>query len=209
MDHRGLPSREKKRRYPVDLFRREIPVDQGPGKCQALHHGLRLVRGPLQRNQSWMFCLAPGLTDYRRRVQYQTYDVTRLLHPGANELTVQLADGWYPGKRWGLGHPKRLWTETKFLAQLELEYGDGSRCVVGSDGAWQWSNDGPLRFADNKDGEVVEAWRVPSYRGKARVTKHPVIPCASNNVPVTEHERFTRIFQLPLMGSCFWISTKT
>ena len=82
--------------------------------------------------------------------------------------------------------------------------------MVGSDGAWQWSNDGPLRFADNKDGEVVEAWRVPSYRGKARVTKHPVIPCASNNVDrLRSTNALPRIFQLPLMGSCFWISTKT
>ena len=75
--------------------------------------------------------------------------------------------------------------------------------------AWQWSNDGPLRFADNKDGEVVEAWRVPSYRGKARVTKHPVIPCASNNVPVTEHERFTPDISVAPNGKLLLDFTKT
>ena len=181
----------KKRRYPVDLFRREIPVDQGLVSARLYITACGLYEARCNGTKAGMFCLAPGLTDYRRRVQYQTYDVTRLLHPGANELTVQLADGWYRGSVGAWGIRNAYGTETKFLAQLELEYGDGSRCVVGSDGAWQWSNDGPLRFADNKDGEVVEAWRVPSYRGKARVTKHPVIPCASNNVPVTEHERFT------------------
>ena len=181
----------KKRRYPVDLFRREIPVDRGLVSARLYITACGLYEARCNGTKAGMFCLAPGLTDYRRRVQYQTYDVTRLLHPGANELTVQLADGWYRGSVGAWGIRNAYGTETKFLAQLELEYGDGSRCVVGSDGAWQWSNDGPLRFADNKDGEVVEAWRVPSYRGKARVTKHPVIPCASNNVPVTEHERFT------------------
>ena len=54
---------------------------------------------------------------------------------------------------------------------------------------WDWLNDGPIRFADNKDGEVVYANNVPSYQGKAKVTNHPVTPAASNNVPVTEHER--------------------
>lgn len=181
----------KKRRYPVDLFRRGIPVNQGLVSARLYITACGLYEARCNGTKAGMFCLAPGLTDYRRRVQYQTYDVTRLLHPGANELTVQLADGWYRGSVGAWGIRNAYGTETKFLAQLELEYGDGSRCVVGSDGAWQWSNDGPLRFADNKDGEVVEAWRVPSYRGKARVTKHPVIPCASNNVPVTEHERFT------------------
>lgn len=41
------------------------------------------------------FVLAPGVTDYRKRVQYQTYDVTALLLQGDNTLAFQLADGWY------------------------------------------------------------------------------------------------------------------
>ena len=31
---------------------------------------------------------------------------------------------------------------------------------------------------------------MPFYRGSAKETSHPVVPTASNNVPVTEHERF-------------------
>lgn len=41
------------------------------------------------------FVRAPGITDYRKRIQYQIYDVTTLLQDGKNALTVQLADGWY------------------------------------------------------------------------------------------------------------------
>lgn len=50
---------------------------------------------------------------------------------------------------------------------------------------------GPIRFADNKDGEIVDARMAPSYAGKAKVTSHSVTPSASNNVPVTEHEHLT------------------
>lgn len=135
------------------------------------------------------FVRAPGITDYRKRIQYQIYDVTTLLQDGENALTVQLADGWYRGSCGAWGLKNQYGTETKLLAQLELTHTDGSVQTVATDAGWDWSNDGPIRFADNKDGEVVYANNVPSYQGKAKVTNHPVTPAASNNVPVTEHER--------------------
>lgn len=133
--------------------------------------------------------LAPGITDYRKRVQYQTYDVTALVREGENELTVQLADGWYRGSTGAWGIRNQYGTVTKLLAQLELTRADGGVQTVCTDRSWDWSDDGPIRFADNKDGEVVDACRTPSYCHKARVTRHPVVPTASDNVPVTEHER--------------------
>ncbi len=76
------------------------------------------------------------------------------------------------------------------MAQLEITGQDGNICRIISDETWDWSNDGAIRFADNKDGEVVEAYRTPSYNRKAKLTKQKVIPSASNNVPLTEHETF-------------------
>lgn len=135
------------------------------------------------------FVRAPGITDYRKRVQYQTCDVTALLQDGENTLTVQLADGWYRGSCGAWGLKNQYGTETNLLAQLELTHTDGSVQTIATNEGWEWSNDGPIRFADNKDGENVNANNVPSYQGKAKVTSHPVTPTASNNVPVTEHER--------------------
>ncbi len=134
------------------------------------------------------FVLAPGYTDYRKRVQYQTYDVTELLHAGENVLTVQLADGWYRGSCGAWGLRNQYGTQTKLLAQLELTDAEGNLSRVCTDQSWQWSNDGPIRFADNKDGEEVDAGKTPSYCGVPRVCSHPVVPSASNNVPLTEHE---------------------
>lgn len=62
--------------------------------------------------------------------------------------------------------------------------------TIATDGSWDWSNNGPIRFADNKDGEIVDAGLAPSYSGKAQETAHNVVLTASNNVPVTEHEHF-------------------
>ena len=100
--------------------------------------------------------MAPGITDYRKRVQYQIYDVTDLLIEGDNELTVQLADGWY---REVVVHGEFAisMAPDKLLVQLELTYDDGNVQTIVTDESWQWSNDGTIRFADNKDGEIVDA----------------------------------------------------
>lgn len=121
----------------------------------------------------------------------QTYDVTELIQSGNNDFTVELADGWYRGSCGAWGLKNEYGTQTKLYAQLELIGTDGKITTVGTDGSWAWSNDGAIRFADNKDGEVVEADRRPTYNGKAKVTKCDVLPSSSNNVAVTEHERLS------------------
>ena len=180
----------KKKRYPVDCFRKVFTVRKNVRRARLYLTACGLYEAVLNGRRVGDFVLAPGHTDYRKRIQLQTYDVTALLKAGENELTVQLADGWYRGSCGAWGLTNQYGTETKLLAQLEYEYESGLRETVITDGSWQWSNDGPIRFADNKDGEIVEAWREPSYAGKARVTSCDVLPTASNNVPVTEHETF-------------------
>ena len=134
--------------------------------------------------------LTPGSTDYRKRIQYQVYDVTDLLRGGENAMTVELADGWYRGSNGGAGQTNTFGTQTKLLAQLELTLADGTTQTVCSDGSWAWSNDGPIRFADLKDGEIVDANREPSYSGSVRVVEEHAPLTASDNVPVLERERF-------------------
>ncbi|MGN0998468.1 MAG: family 78 glycoside hydrolase catalytic domain [Faecousia sp.] len=177
----------KKQRYPVDCFRKVFSIGTVK-KARLYATACGIYEGKLNGKRIGDFILAPGITDYRKRVQYQTYDVAELLQPGENELTFQLADGWYRGSCGAWGLKNQYGTQTKLLAQLELTMTDGSVQIVATDGSWAWSNDGPIRFADNKDGEIVDASRVPSYDRKAMETTHDVVPTASNNVSITEHE---------------------
>ncbi len=180
----------KKRRYPADCFRKYFDTADVK-KARLYITACGLYEAKLNGHRVGNFILAPGITDYRKRVQYQTYDVTDLLQKGKNALTIQLADGWYRGSCGAWGLKNQYGTETKLLAQLEITNGAGKVQTVVTDESWDWSNDGPIRFADNKDGEVVDPQKAPSYSGNAKVTNHPVTPTASNNVPVTEHERLT------------------
>jgi len=119
--------------------------------------------------------LAPEFTNYRRRVQYQTYDVTDLLRRGENAAGAILGEGWYAG-RVGLssivpGGPSRgiYGPRPLFLLQLEVELEDGARFLLVTDESWKVTVDGPVRSACILDGEVHDArkalagWDLPGY----------------------------------------------
>ncbi|MFQ5806335.1 MAG: glycoside hydrolase family 78 protein [Phycisphaerae bacterium] len=119
--------------------------------------------------------LAPEWTDYHKRVQYQTYDVTDLLRPGENAVAALLGDGWYAG-RIGLagivpGGPIRgiYGRQPRLLLRLEVELSEptepraqasGRVQIIVSDGSWRATTDGPIRVSDLLDGEVYDARRV-------------------------------------------------
>ena len=180
----------RKNRYPVDCFKKQFTA-QDIAKARLYITACGLYEAKINGQRVGNFVLAPGHTDYTKRIQLQTYDVAKLLRNGENDITVELADGWYRGSCGAWGLKNQYGTQTKLYAQLEITDKTGKVTIVGTDKTWAWSDDGKIRFADNKDGEVVEAWRVPSYSGFAKETKCDVMPVSSNNVPVTEHERFT------------------
>ena len=159
----------KKRRYPVDCFRKVFSTGNAK-KARLYITACGEYAAKLDGQKIGTFVLAPGYTDYRKRVQYQTYDLS--VSPGAHTLTVQLSDGWYRGSCGAWGLKNQYGTQTKLLAQLELTMADGSVQTIATDGSWDWSNDGPIRFADNQDGEIVDGAKLPGYSGKAKETRH-------------------------------------
>lgn len=183
---------KKKQRYPVDCFKKVFKVDKSVASARLYATSRGVYDVTINGHRIEDFILAPGMTDYRRRIQYQTYDVTGLL---ADDSTVELrlADGWFRGSMAAYGVTNVFGIQTSVMAQLEITYTDGEKQTFVTDESWLWSNDGPIRFADLKDGEVYDASMQPSYNGKAIVVPAPkeAIIAASDNVPVTEHERLS------------------
>ncbi len=182
----------KKQRYPVDCFRRQFSANKEivSARLYATARGVYDVTINGQRMED--FILAPGMTDYRKRIQVQTYDVTALLQK-ENTLEIRLADGWFRGSVAAYGVTNVFGTQTSVMAQLELILSDGTIQTVCTDDTWDWSNDGPIRFADLKDGEICDASMQPSYGQKAKAVPPPkdVLIAASDNEPVKEHERLS------------------
>lgn len=181
---------KKNKRYPADCFRKAFS-SKTVVSARLYLTACGLYEARINDVRVGDFILAPGSTDYRRRIQYQTYDVTGLIKNGDNVLTVELADGWYRGSNGAKGRRNTYGRQTKFLAQLELTDTTGKTTAVLSDGSWEWSSDGPIRFADLKDGETVNAGNKPSYGGRAKTVDFHANLTASNNISVRERERFS------------------
>ncbi|MEL7498423.1 MAG: family 78 glycoside hydrolase catalytic domain [Planctomycetota bacterium] len=121
---------------------------------------------------------APGWTDYRQRAYYNTYDVTELVRTGENVIGATVADGWYSGYV-GFGLLVGIGTEKigrytygktpSLMAQLEIEFEDGTKQTVVTDESWKYSADGPFRQADLLMGEFYDArmehkgWSKPGF----------------------------------------------
>lgn len=182
---------QKNHRYPVDCFRKEFSAEKKIRKARLYVTACGLYQVKINGKRVGEFQLAPGSTDYRKRIQYQTYDVTKQLF-AKNIMEVWLADGWYRGSVGCFGQTNVFGRQTKLLIQLEITYEDGSKGMIISDDSWNWSNDGRIRFADLKDGEVIDASLIPSYGKKAILadTKNIPIPTASDNVYPKAKEHF-------------------
>ena len=181
---------ERDMRYPVDCFKKVFNTSKPVKKARLYITACGLYEAKINGKRVGEFRLAPGCTDYRKRLQYQNYDITGLL-TNENVLEIQLADGWYRGSNGCFGKTNVYGGQTKLLCRLEITYTDNSREAILSDGSFCWSNDGPLRFADLKDGEVYDASLTPSYCGKAVVTEESMAPTASNNVYPIQKEEFS------------------
>ncbi|MDQ7991727.1 MAG: family 78 glycoside hydrolase catalytic domain, partial [Propionicimonas sp.] len=107
--------------------------------------------------------LAPGWTDYRTRIDYQTYDVTDLLRGGGNALGAEVARGWYAGNIAMFG-ANTYGSQTSVIAQLRVEFADGTSTTVVTDGSWR-TTDGPVRSADLLDGEEYDGRRAAELAG--------------------------------------------
>ncbi|WP_307793215.1 family 78 glycoside hydrolase catalytic domain [Amycolatopsis sp. MtRt-6] len=99
--------------------------------------------------------LAPGYTEYARRIQSQTYDVTGLVRAGANGFGAALGDGWWAGKI-GLAGKGQYGTDLALVARLKITYADGSVQWVDTTPSWKWAT-GPFAATDNQLGETYDA----------------------------------------------------
>ncbi|HEX6883911.1 MAG TPA: family 78 glycoside hydrolase catalytic domain [Planctomycetota bacterium] len=153
---------------PPRLLRSEFTLRAAPVRAVLYASALGLYSLELNGTRAHDDWFAPGWTDYAQRVPYRAHDVTALLRAGENALGVVLADGWYAGSLGRRGQRGHYGTATRFLGQLVLEYPDGTRELVRSDGSWQAAI-GPWREADLYHGERYDArleqrgWSEPGF----------------------------------------------
>ena len=107
--------------------------------------------------------LKPTLSWYSKRVYFNTYDVTEMLTSGNNAIGIILEGGRYTSIRYNAANPNWDGTEHVFgfgtprlLLQLEVTYKNGQKEIIVSDESWKITNQGPIRTANEWDGETYD-----------------------------------------------------
>tara|TARA_R110002033_G_scaffold56090_3_gene104974 strand:- start:57684 stop:60440 length:2757 start_codon:yes stop_codon:yes gene_type:complete len=180
------------------LFRNEFKVSKKIASAIATitAHGLYVAYINGQKIGDAYF--TPGWTSYNKRLQYQTYDVTKLLQQGDNAIGAILGSGWYRGTlAWG---NEKYGKTLALLLQLEVKYVDGTSEIIGTNKNWKTAT-GEILNSEIYNGELIDArkekegWKLPSYNDQEwnlvkvkDFDKTNLI--ATMNEPIRKHEKF-------------------
>ena len=82
--------------------------------------------------------LTPFYNDYDNWIQFQTFDVTKMLKSGSNELDIMLGNGWYKGRFGFIDKMDRLYGDTQaVICELEIVLQNGDKITILSDESFQ------------------------------------------------------------------------
>ncbi len=132
-------------------LQKKIAVEKPVARALVYFCGLGFSELAIDSRKVGDYVIGPGFTTYNKRAQYLAFDVTdRFNKPGAHQLDVTLADGWYGLSKdpWVHQFEKNVYVDKpKLLFNLHLQHDDGTETVIASDASWQWSL-----------GEITRSW---------------------------------------------------
>uniref|UniRef100_A0A060T4L7 alpha-L-rhamnosidase n=1 Tax=Blastobotrys adeninivorans TaxID=409370 RepID=A0A060T4L7_BLAAD len=102
--------------------------------------------------------LSPGWTSFSHRIIQRTDDVASLLKSGnQNAIGIRLAEGWFSGVLGFEGGVTNVYGDTNMaIAQLEVQYDDGTTDVISTDDSWKWHL-GPIISTSLYNGETYDS----------------------------------------------------
>lgn len=173
------------------VFRKTIETAKPIARARLYATAMGIYEVELNGQKLGRQYFAPGFTSYKSYLQYQTYDVTTLL-TGHDTLTATVAGGWAVGS-FVFTRKNRVTADRQaLLAELRIEYTDGSVEVIGTDSSWEVTENGPVRMADLYDGETYDATHETDGWHAAAPETLKITPAitAEYGAPVTAHEVF-------------------
>jgi hypothetical protein len=154
----------------LPLFRRSVRLRKRPVRAMLFVSGLGQYEFRINGRNVTQDVLTPGWTDYHKRVLYDSYDVSTMLTAGPNALAVMLGNGMYNALAVKGRYSKfsNSCGQPKLIAELHLEFVDGTQQVVGTDANWR-TMAGPITLSNTYGGEDYDArleqpgWDEPGY----------------------------------------------
>ena len=153
--HTRIPARYLRKEFNLstEIIEAKLYVS-GLGVYSAYLNGLEIAPEEL---------LKPTLSWFPKRVYFNTYDVTERLHSGDNAIGVILEGGRFTTIRntpspngWDGTESIPSFGTPRLILQLEITYKDGHKEMIVSDETWKITNRGPIRTANEYDGETYD-----------------------------------------------------
>jgi alpha-L-rhamnosidase len=152
----------------VSLFRKDFSINKPVAKATLYGTALGIYDMKLNGKDVSDDRLAPGWTDYTKRIYYSSFDVTGSLKEGKNVLGGSVAPGWYAGYIGPLKERCFYGDKTHFSSILKIQYTDKTEEVIETDESWKTKADAST-YADMIVGEEFDArldvgnWTSPDY----------------------------------------------
>lgn len=172
---RACPLFEKGYRFSKPVARAELSVS-AVGLYILCVNGVRYALGLLN----------PGWTNYRKRIQYQSYDVTASVRDFAC-VSILGAGGWATANL--LLEGEHFFSDKVcVIAELRVTYADGTAERFGTDESWAVFRS-QVRDSHIYNGEIIDGTAEKERLGNAVRTEVETCLVAQEGVPIREHER--------------------
>jgi hypothetical protein len=141
---------------PSLVLRREFTVKPQLRRALAFVCGLGHYEMTLNGSKVGDDLLTPGWSQYNKTCLYDTYDVTAMLRQGPAAVGLLLGNGMYNVTGGRYTKLRGSFGPLKAIAQIRLEYHDGSIETIGTDDSWK-VHAGPITFSCVYGGEDWDA----------------------------------------------------
>jgi alpha-L-rhamnosidase len=137
------------------IFRKEFAASKKVASAMAFITAQGLYEAFINGNRVGDSYLTPGWTSYNKRLQYQQYDVTKMIASGNNAIGISAGSGWYRGFIGFSGQHNFYGKDIAVLFQLQIKYTDGTSDVIVSDESWKNST-GSIISSEIYHGEAID-----------------------------------------------------
>jgi len=121
------------------LLRKAFGVDKPVKRALLSYAALGMADVSVNGKKVGDAILDPPFTDYTQRVVYRTYEVTKFLADGPNVIGVVLGNGFFSTPGRGFGERHNGHGQPRLLAQVDIDFADGSHQTIATDETWRWA----------------------------------------------------------------------
>lgn len=153
---------------PAPMLRKEFSLESVPSQARAYISAAGYYDLWINGQRVGDSHMDPGYTHYDRRNLYATYDVTPLLHEGANTVAAVLGNGFYNCQSKAVWDFERARWRGRPAMIFELREPGADKPIVVSDTTWRTAT-GPYTYNNIYSGDRYDArlepagWRNPGF----------------------------------------------